>query len=95
MPWYKVTVSDPTKQHSLEDAFSKLFILNGSRKDMAMFCDKTPRPTNIFYFSPMAGRLAHGVVSRFSGIECPEPSRSELALVVGDADWKAAIFPSD
>ena len=96
--WYRVTLSDKDvvvrKHMELQKAFENSFLAHGWPKEAAMFAN-VDTLSHHFYFSPGAVQIAEDLIVHYAGTECPSPAMSDLVLLVGTPEWKAAIFPNE
>ena len=87
MPWHKIHLSldDITagKQIRIQEEFEALFIAVHGPKDMALFSGPLDDEGLEMFFSPQAARFAKGLIDKYGGEECEQPSHAGLALLVG------------
>jgi len=95
MGWYKVTMT-PAEVVSgrailLQDALADLFIRFAGPRDAAMFSSSDVMK-NEYFFSPGAVRIAAPIIAAYAGVACEAPKRSELHMLVVNADAEAVSF---
>jgi hypothetical protein len=78
--WCKITQRD----WMIQDKFDTIWMGNGAPKDAALFILYSISQEMDFYLTPGAVRRFPELVTYYSGIPCPPPNLSVLALLVGD-----------
>jgi hypothetical protein len=67
----------------LQDEFARLFIANGTPVDAVMLGGLDVRARrHRYYFSPAAVQLAAQLLAQYNVIDCPEPDRKKVAILV-------------
>ena len=97
--WYVVTLSQTDvsamKNMSLQMSFQLLFMANHAPKNAGMFTDIETRFPAAFYFSPGAVRIAETLIGSYSGKPCEAPKKSELSILVANADLSRIPFSQE
>jgi hypothetical protein len=96
--WHRVTLSNSdvvARRHmELQTAFETLFLAHQWPHRAAMFAS-VDSLAHHFYFSPGAVEIAGHLIGQYGGAACANPEPADLVLLVGNPDWKAAIFPGE
>jgi hypothetical protein len=88
MPWYRVTINQPTEvsaaSRSLPAQFHKIYLSNGEPKDAAMFSSRDIQNGYRchYYFSPAAAVIAPSLMGLYNAVPCLPPR--DVTFVVGD-----------
>lgn len=86
MPWMTIAFRDATAAATLAETFDRLWDQAGSPTGAAMYTDLRPLPrAENYYFSPGAVAIAGLVLSALGAVPCPEPDRTALTLLIGNA----------
>jgi hypothetical protein len=97
--WYRVSIAAVecgTKAAILQNDFETLYTINGAPNGAAMFGTQDEKAgASIFYFSPGAVAIAHGLIQHFSGEPCEAPSSADnLTLLIGHAGEREVLLRS-